>query len=296
MSRVRLQPHHTAATGAVTFGKWWARLNGERLEVADRLKGWDYEAALTFELQPSFDVDLLLRSTGLASAAELAVTLLLDCPSVGERWAESYLLSDYLESDASAMEIAAPKGCLAQDVRLSAHVVLWDRRPHGGDGVASRPGSRLAWSDVQNVVLEGDGARFPTEEVSFEALGMERAAWTLRVTYDDLSEPFMSTVRLLVNRDHPAAPDLLGGEASSELLQSALRMDVARQLFLVTAADSTRSGDEGPWEEGSVGHVLTGMANVFLKMELSTALNLARSDPLRFERKVQAAFEFLELR
>lgn len=292
--KVRLQPHSVCPDGAVTWGPWWVVLNGVREQLGDRLSGWDYQADLAFELQPSFDVDSVLESTGLDSLDDIAIVLLLDCPAVGERWNSAYLLGDYLASDRSSLEVSASIGHLADAVKLSAHLVLWERRD-SGNGSATRPGSRLAWSDVDTVQLEGHGSRFPTEEVSFKALGLEHAAWTIRTSFTDLNETFMSTVRLLINSDHRAADLLLEESPQQPLVQSALRMDIARQLFLHVASEPTMFGTEvGEWDEGSVGAVLNELTTTFMRMDLASTAKLARTDSSRFERKVQEGFDYLE--
>lgn len=293
--KLRLQPHLVCPDAAVTWGPWWSVTNGARQSLGDKLGGWDYESETAFELQPSFDVDEILGATALDSTDDMAIVLLLDCPAVGERWHSAYLLSDYLDSDMSGLEVAAPDGHLADSVRLSAHLVLWERRS-ATDGGATRPGSRLAWSDVQSVSLEGDGSRFPTEEVSFKALGLEHAAWTVRTSFTDLSDSFMSSVRLLINGDHPASSMLLDNGPHHVLLHSALRMDVARQLLLGVAADSESfPAEKSDWEEGSVGAVMSGMTATFMRMDLASALNLARMDLSKFERKAQEGFDFMEI-
>jgi hypothetical protein len=270
-------------------------MNGVRQSLGDKLRGWDYESETSFELQPSFDVEEVLRTAQVDSTEDLAIVLLLDCPAVGERWHGAYLLSAYLDSDMSALEVAGPAGHLADAVRLSAHLVLWERRS-ASSGSATRPGSRLAWSKVQTVSLEGDGSRFPTEEVSFKALGLENAAWTVRASFTDMSDSFMSTVRLLINKDHPSSDMLLEQGPHHALAHSTLRMDVARQLLLGVAADreSFPAGSDD-WEDGSVGAVMSGLTTTFMRMDLVSALNLARSDPFKFERKIQEGFDFMEV-
>lgn len=294
--KVRLQPHLVSPDGAVTWGPWWGVLNGARQQLSDKLTGWDYESETVFELQPSFDIEVILGSTGMDSVDDLAIVLLLDCPSAGERWSSAYLLGDYLDSDKSALSVTAPVGNLAESVRLSAHLVLWDRRS-ANDGTATRPGSRLAWSEAHSLTLEGEGARFPTEEVSFKELGLEHAAWTLRTSFLDLSDTFMSNVRLLLNRDHAASNMLLEEGPPQSLVQSALRLDIARQLILHVASDpDSFQIDRSDWEEGSVGSVISELTTTHMRMGLANAVYLARTDPARFERKMQEGFDFMEVR
>ena len=105
-------------------------------------------------------------------------------------------------------------------------------------------------------------------------------------------------MRLLVNTDHPAASSLLDVTRSGSTgYHSFLRLDVARQLILAVAIDRSldlgESADLGR-DDGSLRSGLEAMCETFLSMDLASAVQMARSDPARLERSLQAGVEFLE--
>jgi hypothetical protein len=297
MTRVRLMPHREIQSTAIEWGPWWVRMSGRRAPAEDRLKGWDYETPAAFELQPSFDLDAVAETSGIGDPRLLDVVVMAECTTMGVRYCEARNLAELSMLDSNVIAVEPPLGGMADSVRLSAQLVLNRDRHDSGDGSAFRRGARLASSQVHVVRLEGDSARFPTEEVSFKALGLEAAAWTLQTRFDDLNESFMGGVRLLVNSDHPAADLLLDDDLPGyQFATSALRADVARQLLLHVALDEAQevSGHEA-WSDGSVGAALEGMCSLYLGSDLQSVTQLARSDVLRFERLVQQGFELFKI-
>lgn len=294
MSKLRLHPHRTAADGAVEFGSWWVWLNGQRMLAEDRLKGWDYEAETRFEIQPSFDESLLVESTGIHDLSALSIVGLVDCAATGQRFASRISLAELLASEDRSLFIELPSGEVAEQVRLSAHLVLTSA-PEASNGAATRPGSRLAESPAMTVRLEGDGARFPTEEVSFKALQIEEALWALRCDFSDLEDSFLGSVRLLINSDHEASSLLLDDSlAGSAVAQSVLRFDVARQLFMHVAIDPHFVvPHHHEYVAGSVGHALASMATLYMNSDLATVVQSARTKLSDFERRLQAGFELM---
>lgn len=293
MSGARILPHLEADAAALQWGPWWVEIDGRRELVADRLKGWDYASTVRFEIQPTVDVERTLESSGLTNRAEVALVGLLDCRATGRRFTSVVSLGALAAGESNLICIEPEVGTIADEVELSAHLVFTGRGVPNRDGRAWRPGSRLAASTITRLRLEGDAARFPTEAVSFAALGLDPAAWSLHFAADDLADSFMGHVRLLVNTDHPVTEMLLGQEGETvEALQSVLFVDIARQMF-VHVALTHEELDSDSWPEGSVGQVLDGLAREALAMDLSSLGQLVRQDPLLFERRLQAAFEFL---
>lgn len=295
MTKVRILPHRAAASDAVHWGSWWVRIGGKRLPVEDRLKGWDYATPVTFELQPTVDLELLMQSTGIPDPSAFELLALLDCPATNRRFIARRAVEQLEDDESNILALEPPLGEIADVVRLSAHVVLARSLPPSAEGVAARIGSRLGNTQVHNLRLEGEASRFPTEAVAFSAIGLESAAWTMQCKFADLDESFLGGVRLLVNTEHPASDLLLDNEAvEARAAQSMLRMDVARQLLLhVALAPDLTVDSRKEWPEGSVRYVLETMTDLFLGMNLATTLEFARGDLVGFERKLQDRFELL---
>lgn len=296
MTKARVFPHRRLAEESLSWGNWLVSRDGAAPErVEDRVESWDYTTPISFGLTVDVeDPDALEASSG-CSATDLAVVVLVDCASSGARYHRSVSLQELDGSPPLMVDV--PVGVLANQVRLSAHVVLMC--PLEPDGLrAARPSARLAESSTKSVVLEGDVHRFPTEAVSFKDLRLEPAAWTVRVEYASLEDSFVGSVRLLLNTDHPAAATLLEvGDAGSKPFHSFLRLDVVRQLVMTVALDQgldLRDRLPDADGDGSLRAGLEALCETFLSMDLASAVQLARDDPARFERRAQAGVEFLE--
>lgn len=294
MARVRLLPHREIPPTAVTWGDWWVRINEQRMLAGKRVNGWDYATPISFELQPSVAVEAALASSGLPSASDIDVVLLAESPHTGHRFTAARNLVE-LSGDAGVLELVLPPDRIARSISLSACLTLSRTSPPIDDRAWKR-GARLAQSDRVTVWLEGDAPRFPTEAVAFNALGLEPALWDLDLSFTDLDESFLSTVRLLVNTDHPSAEMLLDenhpGFASA---RSVLELDIARRLIRTVADDEGLQADltRPNWQEGSVREVLEQMAEGVFGSNLSAITQLFNSDQRRFERRLQHRFDFL---
>jgi hypothetical protein len=295
VTKARLFPHQRAAGEAVDWGGWVvARDGGDPEPVEERLTGWDYSTATSFATTVDVDMDALLESTRLDVLDDVDLVVMVDCPATGHRDHTATPLPTVLEKRAP-VRVEVKPGLLADRVRLTAHLVLNVLQPM--DGLrAFRPASRLLESPTTTVVLEGELHRFPTEAVSFSALRLEPAAWTLRTNFTDLDDSFVGSVRLLINTDHPASGDLIAmtGRQTAPL-RAFLRLDVARQLLTAVAADHGLNFDSGDIGVGaSLRSGLEAMTRSFLSMDLSDTVEIARADPARFERLLQVGFEFLQ--
>ncbi len=295
MSKARLFPHRRATAEAVDWGGWVvARDGGVPEPVADRLTAWDYSTATSFATTVDVDKTAFLESTGLDVLEDVDFVVMIDCPATGHRDHSATPLSTVLENSAP-VGVEVKSGLLADRVRLTAHLVLNSPLPMVGLR-AFRPASRLLESPTTTVALEGDLHRFPTEAVSFSSLRLEPAAWTLRTNFTDLDDSFVGSVRLLINTDHPASADLIAMTGPrTATLHAFLRLDVARHLLTAVAADRGLNFDAGDIHaDASLRSGLEAMTRSFLTMDLSDAVEIARTDPARFERLLQVGFEFLQ--
>ena len=203
---------------------------------------------------------------------------------------ELFRLQDNVEATAA---VRIPAHSVAEQLNLRAHLV------HSGDNERSvwRTGARLAETPEHRVRLEGEGSRFPTEAVSFESLGYERALWTLRVSFETLDENFMGAVLLLVNTDHPSGAALLQPDQSlGEVLTAFLRRDILIRLVTAIAAqpDALEAWNPPPAdpEDGpdqSLGSVVDSTCRLLTTFDLKELVSVLNENPERFDRIVQAA-------
>jgi len=275
-------PHRSADTRSVSWYGWWTERDGDRVELAALLAGWDYGSHTTVGISVDLDEEALIASTGLDSIDDLEILAMADCLLTRRRFVAIKPLLGHQRGSTTDVLVQLPPGQVAGAVRLSTHLVLASTTSEREYRVAFLRGSRIDSSEPFTLRLEGDSGRFPTEPVAFSELGLENAPWTILTAYDELSDSFLGGVRLLINLEHPVGRLALDPKASSRV-SGILHFDVMR-LLIANAATQSEDADEPSCEEGSVGQVLETMCQGYLGMSLRTAARTYRDDPVRFER------------
>lgn len=289
----RILPHREADPSSVHWGPWWLHLNSNRVLADQLITGWDYSTPMAFELQPSVDEDLFLESTGLASLHECEIVAICECATTGYRFEARRSLADLTIGADKVLSVEPPLGTLAHKVSLSASIVLAHSTLQDADDIACRRGARLAGSSRHNVTLEGSGARFPTEAVRFSTLGFPNALWSLNCDFHDAEEPLTSSVRLMINTEHPRSDALLDpSHPEHRLLSSALEVDIVRRMVRAAAVEEAQFRGNRPWPEGSTGEALENMSELYFGKTIHELVTLRRVDPEAYERTLQARMNF----
>ena len=279
MSKRRLLPYKSLVSSDVSWGGWWLDRNGVREPLPDLLPGWDYASTNVIGLSVQINSSLILEATGIAQMDLMQVVAVADCPAMLRRFVTRKRLSaDDIQQIELSIEL--PPGEIAQKLELSAFLLLADdisAKRH----TASRSGSRLCSSPSRNILLEGDASRFPTEVVSFSAVHLENAPWTLSAVFDDVSDSFMGSIRLLVNEDHELGRAVLSPPVESQL-EARLKLEVLRSLVALVAAQGISEDDN--FRPDSVGEVVDSMCKVFLSRSLHETIETYVRNPLKFDR------------
>ncbi|WP_135452762.1 hypothetical protein [Mycobacterium sp. DL99] len=279
MSKTRLLPYRSLVSSNVSWGGWWLERNGLREPLPDLLPGWDYASTDAIGLSVEVTSSTVLEATGLEQIDLIEAVAVADCPAMLRRFvAQKRLSTD--DTQTVELSIELPPGEAAQRLELSAFLLLAeDVIPKGR--AASRRGSRLCVGPPRNILLEGDASRFPTEAVSFSALHLENAPWTISAVFDDVSDSFMGSVRLLVNEEHELGRALLAPPVEPQL-EARLKLEVLRSLVALTSAQEISDDDDFPAD--SVGQVVDSMCKLFLNRSLHEAIQTYTRNPLKFDR------------
>ncbi|AXE37866.1 hypothetical protein [Acidipropionibacterium virtanenii] len=270
-------------------------LRGKSFEAGEDISGWDYLTEMKVEGRLAYDPEELIVQSGLVGSELRRMTAVIraDCPATGERFSGLSRM-DLARHDVSlALEI--PAGTVAEELEVQYEIVL-----NGPDSEATSnraahlKGSRLyAGGRPYRFRLEGDGSLFPVEAVSFRGGEFPaRSAWLIKFQGEDLIAPFMGSVRLFVNRDHPVSKQLI--DTGTGPAKSVLMRDVLLQM-LVTVA-SRQNDDEvlDDFPQGSTGAVLDELCANYLDEPLQMAVNDIRETPYRVFSQLQESTSFLE--
>lgn len=283
MSRARLLPYRTLGVDDLTWGGWWIERKGLREPLPDLLPSWDYASEDRIGINVVIGSIPLLTATGLDQVDVVEAVAVADCPSMLRRFvARTRLTGD--DQQQVELVIELPPGEVAQKLELSAFLLLAEDIPPKRH-TASKRGSRLGVGPTNKVLLEGDASRFPTEAVPFSALRLESAPWTLNAVFDDMSDSFMGSVRLLVNEDHELGRAVLA-HSVEPLLEARLKLEVLRSLIALASAHDVTASDAFPPD--SIGEVVDSMCRLFLNRSLPEAIQSYERDPLKFDRLLYA--------
>lgn len=181
-----------------------------------------------------------------------------------------------------------PPESVAKGLDLALQFVVKPRSSNG-----HLLGARVLVGPRKRTLIEGDGARFPTEPVSFKSMGWPQALWKVQFAFESPEDAYAGAVRLFVNVDHPGASALLDPQApGGQITRAFLRQDIVR-VVLSTLAQELRgvgalsaSTNE---DESSVIAVANALAHEWLKLDVEEAVSLIERSPAEFESRIQAA-------
>ena len=291
MSVLRLQPHKTLTSKAWKIGVWETVIR-DKIEASKGYIG-EFDYALSFGVGYNITVNME-ELVGIVPVSSVCAWALADCAAAGVRLSACEQLSPCGEA---RVEINIPAGLVAGELEISRGLAYMPQLDLSEmtNPAGFKPASRLLEDSVQKIRLEGGWSRFPVEAASFAESGYEYAAWTVRVSFEEPDDPFLGSVRLIVNQDHPAGRAVIGLKEGNEaeLCLSVLRTDIFRQLFQQLAADR-RFIEQRTFEAESVGAVVAAIAENTLKNDLPTILDYARNFPEKLDRIIQDQTSYLE--
>lgn len=257
-------PFLRASSDSVEPGPWTLAGGGE---LDDRVEHWDPLMDLQLEREIMIDVDQLLASTGVPDAAAITAAALWRSERTRLRGpGASVPLGGGSGTTTVSVIIDVPGVSAGGNLELQTVLMLAGDVASGSPIGAGRAGSVL-WGDRRRVALEGNASRFPTQVVDFAALTgiADDAPWSLEWHPNDLEQPVLGAMRLLVNSRNQVAVDAVGEgmAADSRAIASVIDFDVTRAL--VFGALRNQEFLDGPDEYGpdTIGRMLAELLDRF---------------------------------
>lgn len=287
---VVLQPHRTLPDGAPAWSPWQVKIDdGDPVKVEGGLDDWDYASELTFYAGCRVEPQVVAECTGRSGPGIVRLVGMVDCRSTLRRFVATEPLD---QSGAAEVAVPVPAGCVADSVTLSLHLVLGESSPPGPGHTPTRAGSRLAAAPSVPLALQR-GSQFPTEAVSFSAVGFDDTPWKLHVDASDWDATFQGAVRLWINTDHEAGMVLLSpGHPLFTPLTTVVKATVIAQLIGVAGAGSIHETDSSSPDSLLAG--LEQLADIWFKESLMGATCLLREDPTTFWARLAHRAELLK--
>jgi hypothetical protein len=254
-------PYKRAKSDRFTAGPWelWLAESPSPLPLV--LSGLDYGSVLKLRREVIIDVPGLRSDCGLANDVRLLVAA--SWSSTGTSLRRSLVKAD-LSGDDDTCLVKLTGDISGGDIAGTLHIetsVILAHSQNSDEPLAARRAGSVLLHERQSVQMDPATSFFPVEVVDFRngLLGSPESGWRLSWNIFDLEQPFLGSVRLLINAAHPRVVGAVSGEAPSteaSAIRSAIYFDVARGLVLGALANEEFVGRNGDYVDGSCGRVV----------------------------------------
>jgi len=223
------------------------------------LPDWDPATNLNLYRDMSLETEVISRACALrpGSSARVGVT-----------WTSSARLSTVvsgplvqLDGETQTVQLAVTVPGREVAGKLQLRTFVWVEDPLPESGLSPKSEGDLIWSDRQSVVLESDAARFPVNVIDFEKAFLDpRASWYLDWPTRRFDEPFLASLRLLINSRKSEVVEAVKSDSESEAAEAIRRhilLDTARTLIEFGLGSEEFHEDYSQFPEGTVGHAIS---------------------------------------
>jgi hypothetical protein len=254
-------PYRRAASNRVTAAQWEVVSTDPPTPLAPILSGLDYSSVLRLRREVIVDLAGLRTDCGLSSNVPL---LLAATWSSGGTMLRRSLGRVELPADDDACLLEIVGEISGGDIADTLHIdtiILTSKVHEGAPSLAARLAGSVLLQERQTVQLDTSISFFPVEVVDFNSgvWANPAAGWRLSWNPFALEQPFLGSVRLLVNAAHPRVAHAVSGEAptaEATAIRSAIYFDVARALVLGSLASEDFVDREGDYSDGTCGKVV----------------------------------------
>ena len=142
--------------------------------------------------------------------------------------------------------------------------ILVAGQPNSCAPLTARHAGAVLLQERQTIQLDSSHSFFPVEVVDFSKgyWANPEAGWRLSWNVFALDQPFLGSVRLLINAAHPRVAHAVSGEApnaEASAIRSAIYFDTAKALVLGALASEEFIERDGDYAEGSCGRIIYAM-------------------------------------
>ncbi|HEU5379096.1 MAG TPA: hypothetical protein VFV38_27035 [Ktedonobacteraceae bacterium] len=289
MTVIQRLPYSTPSPERIRIGEWSLLRDGDAEPLGELLPGWDPAVNLQVAVDVWLDLEGIYQDCHLGSDAVLRLAAVWESTGTVLR-GHGELIN--LQRHSTPLEIrltAAVEGIkLAGKLDLSVNLVLLRPSTEVQPFAAKIPGSILA-QQTQSVLLEGEGARFPTEVIDFTNTHYpSEAAWALYWDPDNLDQTISGEVRLYINARHKrvvrAVSDTL---PEDEGIREAVRFDVARTMIYGALNNLAFVEEPDTYKSGTSGAAVRNMLQLYFPETPFSQLRTNSQQPQSFDPKLQ---------
>lgn len=289
MSVIQRLPYLTPPAEYIDIGEWYL-LNDEDVDVlGELLPNWDPALNIRAAVEVKLDLEGIYQSCRLGQDAVLRLAAIWESPGTvlkGRGDSTDLQLYQSPEQMQLTMEVEGIK--LAQKLNLIVNLILLHP---GSNPQALAPrniGSILAQKS-QSVLLEGEGARFPTEVIDFKDTHYPSdAGWALYWDPDNLEQTISGEVRLFINARHERIVRAVSKNLPEDYgIRESVRFDLARTLIYGALANMEFVEAPDSFKPGTVGAAVRNMLRLYFPETPFSQLRTNSQQPQSFDPKLQ---------
>lgn len=298
MVRIQTPSYLLPSPDAVTPTGWFISIEGIEQAFLNILPHWDPGTPISVRVSVQVNTARVWEECRLSDEDTLRLVMVWYSPGTGLKDRGSFV--DFTEPSLIQtvfLEATIDGTLLADKVRFEIQLVL--SQPGRSEFRLSPhlPGNIL-WREEKNVIIEGQGSRFPSELVSFADAGWMSpgSCWVLDWNPRDLNERFLGNVRLFLNLDNKLIKRAISGTSKEDkIIREIILFDIGKSMIIgaINSDDFPKSYRD--YEEGSVGSSIRGLLyTYFPKESIDDLVARYKSNPSRFECELQDRFKLFQ--
>jgi hypothetical protein len=257
-------PYRRTTVSRIDFSEWLVSSADVPSSLPAVLCGLDYYATLHLRREMIVDVAGIRSDCGLAAHVPIVVAASWSSP--GTMLRRSLAKTPITCGNSSCVvEVAGiiVGGDVAGVLNLDTTILVASRQD-SGDPLSAKHAGSILFQERQSVQLDMTQSFFPVEIVDFRkgSWANAEAGWRLSWNIFALEQPFLGSVRLLINAAHPKIVHAVCGDRPTSeafAIRSAIYFDTAKTLILGALGSEEFIQCGGMYAEGSCGKVIFSM-------------------------------------
>lgn len=292
MTVIRRPPYLTPSQDRLRIGDWSLVRDETTVPMEELLPDWDAAVNISAVIPVELDVQGIFQDCHLDKDARLRLASVWESQGtmLRGRGAVIDFDSEYPVEQID-LWLQVEGICLAKKLDLSVNLVLLYSGTNAHPLTPKIPGSILA-QKTQTVLLEGEGARFPTEVINFaEGHYPSDAGWALYWDPDDLHQTVLGDIRLYINMRHERIMRAVSQNLPEDYgIREAIRLDLARTLIYGALNNPEFVENSDQFAQGTIGAAVRNMLRLYFPQISFTQLRDNSRQPQSFEPKLQEKF------
>jgi hypothetical protein len=264
MKPVTAVPYKQAAPNRLIAGPWEILSAESSSPLPAILPCVDYGSILRLRREIVIDVGGLRADCALA--ADVPLLAIASWSSTGTMLRRNLVNVPISDGDDTCL-VELVGDIAGSDIAGALHIdtaIVMASRPTSFVPLAARHAGAVLLQERQTIQQDSSHSFFPVEVVDFSKgyWANSEAGWRLSWNVLALDQPFLGSVRLLINARHPRVVHAVSGDvpnAEASAIRTAIYFDVAKALVLGALASDDFLERDGDYAEGSCGKAIYAM-------------------------------------